>query len=130
MSRYEVSYYYVNRFINDNGLELYKIGENEYNFVIRLFMNNVYIYIHRKNKDYFLVIEVFPYNYRLYMLKWPGCVNDFIKVINNLGIITIKTGSNSTGSNLSLGQECRILNSVLEFIVNNKEYITKRYNLK
>lgn len=133
MSRDNTSYIYVDKFIQEHSLDHIPLSNSKYNFTIRLFMGDVYLFIHRDridNKAY-LVMETFPLDYREYAFKWPGNEDNFVNIINSLGIIKIRKGYNSPDlEDLGYEQESLILRSVLEFLISNKDYIATRYDLK
>jgi len=94
-------------------------------------MNNIYLYIYQYNGEYLLVIETFILKYKMYVLKWILNSEDFISIVNKLNIIHINKGVNHFDCFLiDYSKESKILNVVLDSIINKRKYIILKYDFR
>jgi hypothetical protein len=126
-----VSHFFIDNFIEEHDLKVYDKSflddvSTHYSYV-RIYMDNVYLYIYPYDGEYRLVIETFPHRYELYILKWVGDEKYFIDIINSIGIINIKNGPNYPIINYEGERE--ILETILKSMIDNRKFVTSKYKL-
>jgi hypothetical protein len=93
-------------------------------------MDFIYFHILRNLDEYLLIIEPFAYLYKRYVLIWPSDLDKFLNIVNELNIVEINKGINRIRYDLGHIGEFKILDAILNFIINNRRFIISRYNLK
>jgi len=132
MDNYYISYLFVDDFIRIHKLLVYDSNIVHalplYSAIIRLYLDNLYFYIHQYYGRYILTIKTFAKGYKLYGIDWFGNDENFMNVVNGLNLSDIKIMDDSYY--IHHIDQSKFLDVILNSIVKRREYIIWKYGLK
>jgi len=130
-----VSYLFVDDFINKHKVEVcsHSLLEEFPSSTTRMtvYLSNTYIYLHRHDGREFLIVELFREEYKVYVFEWPWNLKEFITIINNLDIFSINIGDSYVNPyHVTVTEERKVLETVLNSLVVDRKYMISKYGLK